>query len=613
MFLMRMAKDLTNLELANLLRAIAASYQIKDPIGNKFKIIAYERAADAVEHLSSEAKDLYDEGKLDQIPGVGPSIASHLAEIFKTGKSAHFEEVTKGIPEAVFALIDLPRIGPKTAFKLVLGLGLENSKNPISDLEKKAKEGKVALLEGFGEESQKDILKAISEFKGRDKRMLLPYASEVAEKVIGWLRQSEFVVYVDALGSLRRQVSTIGDVDIAVASKNSSEVIRHFVAYPKTVRVIEKGEKTASILIPSEIQVDLMVVHPDSYGSLLQHFTGSKHHNIALREYALKKGLSLSEYGIREIRPQKSKIKTFQTEEEFYKYLGMDYITPELREDAGEIEAAQNRKLPHLISLSDVKGDLQIHSDFDVETSHDLGESSMEDIVRKANELNYEYIAFTEHNPSKSRHSKAQVLEILKRKREKVMRLNEDLSKIKKEQFNCSEEEARERGVKKVFNSLEIDILPDGRLSVCEEALDLLDFALVSIHSSFRQTKEEVTKRIISALSYPKVKILAHPTARKIGEREGVDGDWVKIFEFCVKNKKFLEINADPMRLDLPDFLVREAKGVGVKFSFGTDSHHKDGLNNMRWGVSVARRGWLEKEDVINTLPLSEFVKIING
>ena len=611
LLIMKIDKNLNNLQIANLLRAISASYQIKDPDKNKFKIIAYDRAASAIEHLSSEAKDLYDEGKLDQIPGVGSSIASHLAEIFKTGKSRHFEEVTKGIPEAVFVLMELPRVGPKTALRLVQDLDLSLSKDPISDLEKKALEGKIALLEGFGEESQKDILKAISEFKGRDKRMLLPYASQIAENVINWIKESKYALRVDALGSLRRQVSTIGDIDIAVASKNQSRVIEHFVAYPKIVRVIEKGEKKASILLPSDIQVDLMVVDPYSYGSLLQHFTGSKHHNIALREYALKKGLSLSEYGIK-IKSENT-LKKFADEKTFYNFLGLDFIPPELREDTGEIEAAENHKLPNLITLDDVKADLQIHSDFDIETSHDLGESSMEEIVKKASSLNYEYIAFTEHNPSKSRHSKFQILDILKRKREKVAELNQKLTAIKKEQFNCSEEKAKNIGVKKVFNSLEIDILPDGKLSIPDEALELLDFALVSIHSSFRQSKEEVTKRLILALSHPKAKILAHPTARKIGEREGVDADWMKIFEFCVKNKKWLEINADPMRLDLPDFLVKEALGVGVKFTLGTDSHHKDNLDNMKWGISVARRGWATKADVINCLSLSEFEKQLSS
>lgn len=601
--------EFTNLEIAKLLRSVSAAYQIKDPEGARFKIIAYDRAATAVEHLSSEIKDLYDEGKLDEIPGIGKSIASHLSELFEKGWSSHFEEVMKGIPKQVFALMDLPGIGPKTAIKLVEKLGLQEEENPILALEKAAREGRIAKIEGFGEESQSDILQAIAQSKTQ-KRMLLSYASGIAERVVEWLRGEAAVLKVDVLGSLRRQVSTIGDIDIAVASEKPSLVIERFISFPQVKRVIERGEKTSSILLPSNVQVDLMVTSLSYYGSLLQHFTGSKHHNIALREFALKKGYSLSEYGIK--KRGKGRIKRFTDEESFYNFLGLDYIPPELREDTGEIEAALEHKIPILVELSDVKGDLQIHSNFDTETSHDLGESSMEELVIRASELGYEYIALTDHNPSKSRHSKKEIIEIVKRRSERIAVLNNNLIRIKEEQLNYSNKEARYAGVKKVFNSLEIDILPNGELSLPEEALQLLDFALISIHSSFRQPKEIVTKRILDALSFPKVKILAHPTARKINSREGVDADWMKVFEFCLANNKWIEINADPMRLDLPDFLVKDAKKVGIKFALGTDSHHIAGLNNMRWGISVARRGWLEAKDIVNTLSLSDFESALN-
>lgn len=454
--------EFTNLEIAKLLRSVSAAYQIKDPEGARFKIIAYDRAATAVEHLSSEIKDLYDEGKLDEIPGIGKSIASHLSELFEKGWSSHFEEVMKGIPKQVFALMDLPGIGPKTAIKLVEKLGLQEEENPILALEKAAREGRIAKIEGFGEESQSDILQAIAQSKTQ-KRMLLSYASGIAERVVEWLRGEAAVLKVDVLGSLRRQVSTIGDIDIAVASEKPSLVIERFISFPQVKRVIERGEKTSSILLPSNVQVDLMVTSLSYYGSLLQHFTGSKHHNIALREFALKKGYSLSEYGIK--KRGKGRIKRFTDEESFYNFLGLDYIPPELREDTGEIEAALEHKIPILVELSDVKGDLQIHSNFDTETSHDLGESSMEELVIRASELGYEYIALTDHNPSKSRHSKKEIIEIVKRRSERIAVLNNNLIRIKEEQLNYSNKEARYAGVKKVFNSLEIDILPNGELS----------------------------------------------------------------------------------------------------------------------------------------------------
>ena len=587
---------LTNLKAAKLLRSIAAAYKLKSEDRYKFKIIAYEKAADAIEHASSEIKDIWDENKLEEIPGVGKSIAEHLDELFRTGRSRHFEEILKGLQPQIFDLMVIPGIGVKTAYKLVEKLNI-GEKNPLADLEKAINNNEIEKLEGFGKESQEEILKSLKEIKGRKKRLLLPYAKEIAEDVNVWLKKDPSVKRTDVLGSLRRNVSTVGDIDIAVSSDDPQKTIEHFVNYPKVQRILEKGSKTASIILPSEVQVDLMVQGPRSYGSLVQHFTGSKHHNIALREYALKKNLSLSEYGIKNLRTKK--LKNIKTEEELYNALGLSWIPPELREDTGEIKAARYNNLPKLIELSDVKADLQIHSDFDTETSHDLGLSSMEQIVDKANSFKYEYIAFTEHNPSRGKHKNSEIIDLLKRKKD----INE--------QLNSSYVNNVKGSVIYVFNSLEIDILSDGNIPLPDEAMDLLDFALVSIHSSFRLNKEKMTKRVISALSHPKVKIFAHPTGRKLGFREGIELEWENIFDFCLKNKKFLEINADPMRLDLPDFLVKEAVKKGVKLSLGTDAHHKDHMDNMIYAVSVARRGWAEKGDVINSLNLKEFKNIL--
>jgi DNA polymerase (family 10) len=393
----------------------------------------------------------------------------------------------------------------------------------------------------------------------------------------------------------------VGDVDIAVASKDPSSAISHFIKYPNATRVLEKGVRTASIMLPSNKQVDLMVENPASYGSLLQHFTGSKHHNIALREYALKKGFSVSDYGIYILDKQgrRKVLEKFEDEGKFYKFLGLDFIPPELREDTGEIDAALRHRLPKLVEERDIKADLQIHSSFDVETSHDLGTSSMDDLVRKADELGYEYIAFTEHNPSHSRHNEREIVDILRRKKEVVEKLNQKI------------QNSKHPNIQKVFNSLEIDILPNGNLPVSDEGMETLDFALVSIHSSFRQSAKEMTKRVLSGLSQSKVKIFAHPIARKLTQREGIDLDWGAIFDFCLKNDKWLEINCDPMRLDLPDFLVHEAVKLGVKLTLGTDAHHSDHMDNMQFGVSVARRGWAEKGDIINTRSLEEFEKML--
>jgi DNA polymerase (family 10) len=484
---------------------------------------------------------LWDDGKLKEVPGIGTSIEKHLDEIFRTGKSKHFDSVVKGIPLATFELMKVSGIGAKTAFKLAKELKIKEAKDAIKELEKAIKEGRVSGIEGFGEQSQEAIEKSVKEVKSKKRRLLLPYATNIADEVIEWMKKEKSVKRVDVLGSLRRKTSTIGDVDIAVATDSPIKVLDHFTKYSKKQRVLEKGDRTASIIVSGSVQVDVMVQSTDSYGSLLQHFTGSKHHNIALREYAIKKQMSLSEYGIK----KGGKLIKCPTEKDFYQRLGMDWIDPELREDTGEIDAAINHKLPKLIELKDVKSDLQIHSDFDIETSHDLGDSSMEEIVDKANELNYEYLAFTEHNPSQSRHNNKQIVDILRRKKERIDKLNSSIAK------------KGTGSVKKVFNSLEIDILPDGRLPVPDEGLELLDFALVSIHSSFKQQRNIATKRILTALAHPKVKIFAHPTGRKLGFREGIELKWPEIFDFCIKHNKWLEINAAPMRLDLPDVIAR--------------------------------------------------------
>lgn len=616
MGLMKMRKGLTNIEIIDLLRSIAAAYQIRDEKKNRFKIIAYERAADAIEHLSSEAKDLWDDNKLSEIAGIGESIAGHLGEIFLTGNSKHFGELLNNIPQSVFELIKVPGIGPKNGFKLAQTLNVSNN-NPIPDLLKRAERGDIAKLEGFGEESQKAIIAGIREFQNKDKqRMLLPYALFHANLLIEWLKKDPHVKHSDVLGSMRRMSATVGDIDIAAASDDPEATLTHFTQYPDTKRIIEKGDSTATILIPPELHVDLMVQEPDSYGSLLQHFTGSKHHNIHLREYAQKKGLSLSEYGIKKVMGNKdsedvgeSVTNKYATEEDFYHALDMEWVPPELREDRGEIEAAQYTRgkqtgLPRLVELVDIKADLQIHSSFDIETSHDLGTSSMYEIAEKANNFKYEYIAFTEHNPSQKGHTDQQITDLLKQKKEAVDKLNLWLDSKKKNNNNWN--------LKKIFNSLEIDILPKGKLPVPETAFKYLDMALVSVHSSFRLTRNEMTKRVVDALSHPKVKIFAHPTARKINEREGIELDWEKVFDCCLKNDKWLEINADPMRLDLPDILVYEAVKQGVKMTMGTDAHHKDHLDNMFYAVSVARKGWCKSSDIINTCHYEEFEKMLN-
>jgi DNA polymerase (family 10) len=422
----------------------------------------------------------------------------------------------------------------------------------------------------------------------KTQRILLPQASALAEEILDWLRKSKVIVRADPLGSLRRQVSTVGDIDIAVATNSPKDAIKYFISYPKKKKVLEAGKTTASILLNGGQQVDLMVQPTSSYGALLQHLTGSKHHNIALRELALKKGFSLSEYGIkRKMKNGKWKMEKYDTEEKFYQSLGLDFIPPEMREDTGEIEAAQNHQLPQLLEEKEIKGDFHLHSNFPIEESHDPGTDSMEKMVKKAEELKYEYIGFSEHNPSLNNHSEKQIINLLKAK------------KIKIEQLNYSR---TNKLLKRIYNGLEVDVRPDGKLALPGKALELLDYVIASIHSSFRMDSEEMTKRVLEGLAPKKVKILGHPTGRLLNKREGYELNWDKIFDFCLKNEKWLEINAWPARLDLPDSLVREAVKNGVKIIINTDAHSTEEMDLMPFGVSVARRGWAEKDDIVNAL-----------
>ena len=588
---------MSNLEIAKLLRNVATAYVIKDENKFKFQLLAYQKASETIAGLNGELFDYYRNNKLDLLPGIGPTIKSHLVELFKTGKVKHFDWVLSKIPKSVYILTEIPTFGPKKAFRLVNEFELNNPNTVLKDLSSLAREGKIAKLEGFGQKSQDDIIRAINEFKmgvGKTTRMTLPYAFETAEKLLEYLRNEKYIEKVEALGSLRRKASTVGDIDIAIATKEPKKTIEYFISYPFKERVIEKGDISASILVTGGRQIDLLIQPFNAFGSLLQHFTGSKNHNVSLREYALKKGLSLSEYGIKNLKSKNKNLKKFSSEESFYKEIGLQWIPPEIREDMGEIELAAHHKLPKLIELKDIKGDFHIHSNFPIEPSHDLGQSSMEDMLSKAKELEYEYLGFSEHNPSQSKHTSEQIYKIL-------LKRNEHIEQLKLTSKNV-----------RVFKLLEVDILPNGSLAIDNRSLDLLDAVIVSIHSVFNMDREKMTDRILKGLSNKKAKILAHPTGRLLTERNGYDLDWERIFKFCAENNKALEINSWPQRLDLPDILVKSAIDNKVKLVINSDSHATDHMNLQKYGVFVARRGWATKNDIINTMTynkISEWFK----
>ncbi len=581
----------SNQDIADLLRSVAASLTLSK--GNTFQIRAYENAADSIEHLTSEIKDLWEEGKLDQVPGVGKGLEEHLSELFKTGVVRHFESLLKKHPKIIYELIKIPGIGPKTALELS-----KHGVKSISELKNGIKTGEL-VKKGFSEKIAEKLESGVLEHEGREGRMLLPYAWAQAEKIVEYLKKGPGVTAADPLGSLRRQVATIGDLDFAAASNDPEKTVEYFTKMPGVRDVLGKGENKATLVLDSGLHVDLLVGKPETYGALLQHFTGSKHHNIKLRTYSLTKGLSLSEEGVKNTKT--GKVVATKTEEDFYKLLGIDTPAPEIREDSGEIEAALAHKLPDLVEVRDIKGDFHLHSSFPIEPSHDSGANSIEEMTQMAEKLGYEYVGFSEHNPATSTHTKEQIIKLIEKRTKSIQELNKAPSSAGQGKKSI-----------RVLNGLEVDILADGGLALPEEALKMLDYAVVGIHTGHRGSKESLTKRILKALENPYTTILAHPTGRLLNERQSYEADWEAIFKAAAKNKKFLEINAYPNRLDLRDDLVRLALSFGCKFMIDTDSHKVEQMLNMPFGVSVARRGWVTKEDIGNTWDWKKLEKWFN-
>lgn len=587
---------MNNKDIAELLRRVSTAYTIQDDKKYHFQIVAYERAADSIENAVTQVNDLYKEGIIEELPGVGKSLQQHLIELCKTGHVSHFEKVLKSIPKAVFPLMEVPSFGPKKAYRLVIHFHLKNPDTVIDDIKEIAEKGKIANLEGFGEKSQSEMINAIKDYQGKlisNERMLLPYANEMAEQVIEYMQKSASVIEVYPLGSLRRKAETIGDIDLGVSTNNPQVVLDHFVKYPYAARILDRGDSIASILATNGKRIDIKTQSPDSFGALLQHFTGSKNHNVHLREVALKKDLSLSEKGIKDI--ESGKTMAYKTEEEFYAKLGMQWIPPEMREDKGEIELAQTHKIPTLVELKDIKGDFHIHSSFPMEESHDTGANTIEDMLKKAKQLKYSYMAFSEHNPSVSKHSNEQIYSLVDKRNKQIDKIYSSINNVR------------------IFKMLETDILANGELSIDDKTLNILDGTIVSIHSSFNMDRKSMTERILKGLSHPKAKILAHPTGRLINSRKGYDVEWNRLFEFCNKFNKALEINAYPTRLDLTDSLIRQAMEYKIKFTIDTDSHAAEQMTLMQFGVSVARRGWLTKHDIINCMTYEEVNRWLKG
>lgn len=576
---------MTNKQIANFLYEIADMLDLKgdDP----FRVNAYKQAARAIEYLGVDVEDLFAEKGISgllEIPGVGKSIAEKIAEYLQFGKCKYYDDLKKDIAPIELQLMKLPQIGPKIAKRLFQELHIQS----LSDLEEKAKRGEIRKLKGFGPKLEETILKNLKRTKKTEKRMLLSFAEKLAQQVIDYLKTCPYVRQVYPVGSLRRMKETIGDIDIVVASPYPPKVIDFFCEFPHKKEIIAKGDTKASILHEIEdTRIDLEVLKEENFGSLLQHLTGSKDHNIQLRTYAKKLGLSLSEYGILDLKTQKREM--FADEVSFYKRLGLAYIPPELREARGEIEAAQNNNLPKLIEIEDIKGDLHLH------TKWSEGNLSVEQMAQLCLAKGYSYIGICDHSSG---------LGITKGVDEKTI-----FKQIKE-----IEDVEKKLGYKiKILKGVEVNIKADGSLDLPDLVLSKLDFAIASVHWAFRQEEKKMTQRIIKAMKNPYVKILGHPSGRLIFKREAYNVEWGKIFRAVRQYNVAMEINSQPERLDLNDGLIIEAKKYGLLFVINTDTHNKEDLEEIKYGVAMARRGWLEAKDVLNTKSLFNVVEFFKN
>jgi len=568
--------ELKNIELSRIFEEIAKILKIKGE--NPFKIRAYENITLVLENLPIDVETIYRQGNLNNIPGVGTGIAKKIEEYLNTGKLEYYEKLKEAIPSGVVELLDISDVGPKTAKILYEKLDIDS----IDKLEKAVKQHHIKELSGMGKKSEDNILRGIELYKRRKERVLLGTALPVAEEIIKALSQLKEINKINFAGSLRRKKETIGDVDILVTSYKSEKIMKTFTSLPQVREILAEGPTKSSVITKDDIHIDLRVVEPMSYGAAFQYFTGSKAHNIKLRELALKKNLKINEYGVFN---QKTERKiTGEEEEEVYRILDLPFIPPELREDRGEIEAAQKNRLPELIGYSQIKGDLHMH------TKWSDGAYTIRQMAEAAKKRGYKYIAITDHSQS-LRLAHGLTEERLREQIELIHKINQELKDFT------------------ILSGSEVDIKSDGSLDYPDEILSKLDIVIAAIHSGFKQESKIITGRIVKAMKNKFVNIIAHPTGRLIGYREPYQVDINKMINIAAETGTVLEINACPERLDLNDVYCRMAKDKGVQLAIETDAHNIEGLASMNLGVAVARRGWLEEKDIINTLPLDKLLK----
>jgi DNA polymerase (family 10) len=567
-----------NQEVAKLLRMMGSYLEMK---GIQFKPQAYEKAAYSIEALDEDIEEFVKKkgkGGLMELPGVGESIAEKIIEYLKTGKIKELEELKKEVPVDVETLTSIEGVGPKIVYKLYKALGIKN----IDDLEKACLEHKIRRLPGFGEKSEEKILKGIQFFKQGGGRAILGFIIPVVEELVNYLKESGFAKEVVPAGSYRRRKETIGDIDILAISDKPEKLMDYFVKFDGISDVLAKGPTKTMVRLKIGLDADLRVVFEESFGAALAYFTGSKDHNIAMRELAIKKGWKLNEYGLFD---KNGKMIAGRTEEEIYKALDLEWIPPEMRENRGEIELARQKKLPKLIEYGSIKGDLQ------VQTNWTDGQNSIEEMVKEAIKLGLEYICITDHTKSLAMTGGLD--------EEKLLKQMEEIDKLNQ----------KYKGKIKILKGAEVNILKDGSLDIKDEVLAKLDFVGASVHSHFNLPKNIQTERIKKAMANPHVDCIFHPTGRVINRRPAYEVDIDEIIDYAKKTKTILEIDAYPDRLDLKDEHIKKCVEKGVKMVIDSDAHSVLHLGFLDLGVSQARRGWATKNDILNTLKYEDFKK----
>lgn len=570
--------DITNAEISRHLHEMADLLEISG--ADFFRVRAYHQAVEAIAEMQFSLAEMVREGKdLVALKGIGKAIAEKIADLVTTGKIKQLEDLKKEYPADLIKLTRIENLGPKRVGKLYRELKVVT----IDDLRKVTQNGKLDALEGFGPKLVEEIAKDLERANFEENRVQWADAEKMAEPLLAFLKDITGVKKTEIAGSYRRLKETVGDFDLLATGKDGPTIIKQFLKYPHIKKVMMEGDTRATVILETGMQVDLRVVPEESYGAVLQYFTGSKAHGIATRKIAISKGLSLNEYNLSD---KSGKAVASKTEQDIYKKLGLQWVPPELREDRGEIEAAAKGKLPTLVELKDIKGDFQFH------TLDSDGTGTLEEMAAAAQAQGWEYALSTDHS--------------------KYVGITSGLDeKALKE--HCKEVDALNKKLENftILKGIEVDILPDGSLALPDSALKKLDVVVAAIHSNFKMSREEQTHRLLSAIKNPHVHVIAHPTGRILNQRSGYEIDLEKIVAACKEHKVALEINAHPSRLDLDDSAAKYAKDNAVKLVLSTDAHTPDGFEVMRFGINQARRGWLEKKDLLNCLSKKELLSYL--